>query len=408
PYVSTKIRVRGIGSVNASSDPLYVIDGFPAGNDVFINPNDIESIDVLKDAASAAIYGSRASGGVVLITTKRGKDGKGRLEYEYQYGVNQLAKKVKLLNSEQFVQLLVDARNNTYRDLMQNAGKPFSDANFSDANATRIANVGNANSVSIPTQFYDLATQQIIKPQYDTDWQNELYRNAPVNRHNLTFSGGNPGLRYLISAGYQSQQGIIIATKQDRLNFRTNVDADLTKKLKVSASLFVTSTNNREVQEGRFNQGPILGALIYPSIFRAYDDNGNLVKNEAAAQQPTFGYQTIENPVALAVETNINRRGLRGTYNGTASYEIIPNLVAKANLGLQTYSEKYEYYLPTSLSNGNNPPYSAQSIAAATATAQTLTSQNLLGEFTLTYSRAFGKHNLNLLGGYTAQQINTD
>jgi TonB-linked SusC/RagA family outer membrane protein len=408
PYVSTKIRVRGIGSVNASSDPLYVIDGFPAGNDVFINPNDIESIDVLKDAASAAIYGSRASGGVVLITTKRGKDGKGRLEYEYQYGVNQLAKKVKLLNSEQFVQLLVDARNNTYRDLMQNAGKSFSDANFSDANATRIANVGNASSVSIPTQFYDLATQQIIKPQYDTDWQNELYRNAPVNRHNLTFSGGNPGLRYLISAGYQSQQGIVIATKQDRLNFRTNVDADLTKKLKVSASLFVTSTNNREVQEGRFNQGPILGALIYPSIFRAYDDNGNLVKNEAASQQPTFGYQTVENPVALAVETNINRRGLRGTYNGTASYEIIPNLIAKANLGLQTYSEKYEYYLPTSLSNGNNPPYSAQSIAAATATAQTLTSQNLLGEFTLTYNRAFGKGNLNLLGGYTAQQINTD
>lgn len=143
PYVSTKIRVRGIGSINASSDPLYVIDGFPAGNDVFINPNDIESIDILKDAASAAIYGSRASGGVVLITTKRGKDGKGKLEYEYQYGINQLAKKVKLLNSEQFVDLLIDARNNTYRDLMQNAGKPFSDANFSDPNATRIANVGN-------------------------------------------------------------------------------------------------------------------------------------------------------------------------------------------------------------------------------------------------------------------------
>ncbi len=408
PYVGTKIRVRGIGSINASSDPLYVIDGFPAGNDVFINPNDIESIDILKDAASAAIYGSRASGGVVLITTKRGKDGKGKLEYEYQYGINQLAKKVKLLNSEQFVDLLIDARNNTYRDLMQNAGKPFTNANFSDPNATRIANVSNAGSVSIPTQFYDLATQKAIKPQYDTDWQNELYRNAPLNRHNLTFSGGSNGVRYLLSAGYQGQQGIIVATKQDRLNLRANVDADISKKFKVGASFFVTSTNNREVQEGRFNQGPILGALIYPPIFRAYDDKGVLIKNESASQQPTFGYQTVENPVALAMETKITRKGLRGTYNGTASYEIIPGLIAKANLGLQTYNEKYEYYLPTSLSSGNNPPGSPASIAAARANAQTTSVQNALGEFTLTYNRQFGLHSLNLLGGYTAQRIDGD
>ena len=408
PYVGAKIRVRGIGSINASSDPLYVIDGFPAGNDVFINPNDIESIDILKDAASAAIYGSRASGGVVLITTKRGKDGKGKLDYEYQFGVNQLAKKVKLLNSQQFVDLLIDARNSTYRDLMQNAGKPFTSANFSDPNATRIANVGNAGSVSIPTELYDFATQQAIAPKYDTDWQNELYRNAPLNRHNLQFSGGANGVRYLLSAGYQDQQGIIVATKQNRLNLRANVDADISPKLKAGASFFITSTNNREVQEGRFNQGPILGALIFPPIFRAYDDNGNLIKNEAAAQQPTYGYQTIENPVALAKETNITRKGLRGTYNGTVSYEVIPGLIAKANVGLQTYNEKYEYYLPTSLSNGNNPPYSPQAIAAARANAQTTSIQNVLGEFTAAYTRQFGAHNLSLLAGYTAQRINGD
>lgn len=141
----------------------YPVDGFPSGrNDVFINPNDIESIDILKDAASAAIYGSRASGGVVLITTKRGRDGKGKFEYEYQYGINQLAKKVKLLNSEQFVQLLIDGRNNTYRDLMQNAGKTFTEANFSDSNATRVANVGNAGAVQIPTELYDFTTKRLI------------------------------------------------------------------------------------------------------------------------------------------------------------------------------------------------------------------------------------------------------
>ncbi|GAB3973160.1 TonB-dependent receptor [Spirosoma terrae] len=408
PYVSTKIRVRGIGSINASSDPLYVIDGFPAGNDVFINPNDIESIDILKDAASAAIYGSRASGGVVLITTKRGKDGKGKFEYEYQYGVNQLAKKVKLLNSSEFAQLMIDGRNNTYRDLVQNSGKPWTDAMFSDDNATRIAKVGNASAVSIPTEFYDFANQRLITPKYNTDWQDELYRNAPVSRHNLTFSGGNNGVRYLISGGYQNQQGIIVSTKQDRLNFRANIDGDISKKFKVGASMFVTSTNSREVQEGRFNQGPILGALIYAPTFRARDDNGNLVKNEMAAQQSAYGYQTIENPVALAMETNITRKGLRGTYNGTASYEIIPGLVAKANLGLQTFNEKYEYYLPTSLSSGNNPPYSPQAIAAATATALSVTTQNLLAEFTAMYTKQFGRHRVNGLVGYTAQKTNLD
>lgn len=408
PYTSTKIRVRGIGSINASSDPLYVIDGFPAGNDVFINPNDIESIDILKDAASAAIYGSRASGGVVLITTKRGKEGKGKIDYEYQYGVNQLAKKVKLLDASGFAQLVIDARNNTYRDLVQNSGKSWNDAMFSDDNATRIAKVGNANSVSIPTEFYDFASQKLITPKYNTDWQDELYRNAPVSRHNLTFSGGNNGVRYLVSGGYQNQQGIILSTKQERLNFRTNIDAEISRKFKVGTSIFVTSTNNREVQEGRFNQGPILGALIYAPTFRAYDEKGNLVKNEMAAQQPSYGYQTIENPVALATETKISRKGLRGTYNGTASYEIIPGLIARANLGLQTYSEKYEYYLPTSLSNGNNPPYSPQSIAAATAQALTLNTQNLLAEFTATYAKQFGRHRINGLVGYTAQKTNLD
>jgi len=408
PYVSTKIRVRGIGSINASSEPLYVIDGFPAANDVFINPNDIESIDVLKDAASAAIYGSRASGGVVLITTKRGKEGKGRLDYEYQFGVNQLAKKVKLLNAGQFAQLMIDARNNTYRDLVQNSGQPWTDGMFSDNNATRIAKVGNAGSVSIPTDIYDFANQRLITPQYDTDWQDELYRTAPFNRHNLTFSGGSNGVRYLLSGDYQTQQGIVVATKQDRVNFRANIDGDVGKKLKVGANLFVTSTNNREIQEGRFNQGPILGALIYPSTFRARDENGNLVKNEVAAQQSAYGYQTIENPVALAEETKITRKGLRGTYNGTASYEVLPGLVAKANVGLQTYNEKYEYYLPTSLSSGNNPPYSPQAIAAATATALTVNTQNVLGEFTATYVRQLGKHNLNGLVGYTAQKTNLD
>ncbi len=113
PYDGTKMRVRGMGSINAGSDPLYVIDGYPAGNNLNINPNDIESIDVLKDAASAAIYGSRGAGGVVLITTKRGKEGKSNVDYEVLGGFGQLSKKIDVLNSEQFIDLLIDGRNNS-------------------------------------------------------------------------------------------------------------------------------------------------------------------------------------------------------------------------------------------------------------------------------------------------------
>ncbi len=407
PYVSTKIRVRGVGSINANSDPLYVIDGYPV-TDLFINPNDIESIDILKDAASAAIYGSRAAGGVVLITTKRGKEGKGRFEYDVQYGVNQLAKKVELLNATEFAQLLIDARNNTYRDLMQNAGKPFSGANFSDPNATRIANVGNASAVSIPAEFYDFASQKLIAPTVNTDWQDELYQNALVQRHNLSFSGGTAGTRYAISGGYQGQPGIIRSTRQERINVRANIDGQLNPRLRVAANLAVTHTQNREVREGRFNQGPILGALIYPPFFRAYNDDGSLRKNEAAAQQPLYGYQSIENPVALATEVHIGRRGLRGTYNGSVSYDLLPGWQAKLNLGMQTYSEKYDFYYPTSLSSGANPPGSAQAIAAATVTAQNLTQMDRLAELTTTYTRQFGRHSLNALAGYTAQRFDAD
>jgi TonB-dependent starch-binding outer membrane protein SusC len=408
PYVGTKIRVRGVGSINASSDPLYVIDGYPAGHDVFINPNDIESIDILKDAASAAIYGSRASGGVVLITTKRGKEGKGRLEYDYQFGVHQLGKKVDLLNAEQFAQLMIDARNGTYRDLVVNAGKPWDDAMYSDDNATRIAKVGNASAVSIPTYLYDFPGQKMITPGHDTDWQDELYRNARVHRHNLAFSGGSQQVRYALSGGLQKQQGIIVSTGQDRINFRGNIDADVNKKLKVGANLAFTSADSREVQEGRFHQGPILGALVYMPIFKAYNEDGSLAKFEAASQSSAYGFQTIENPVALATETKINRQGLRATYNGHAVYELLPGLSLKANLGMQTYQEKYEFYQPTSLSSGANAPGSPQAIAAAKATAQTLEQRDQLAEFTFNYKKQLGRHSIDALGGYTAQKTTND
>ncbi|GAC1312559.1 MAG: TonB-dependent receptor [Mucilaginibacter sp.] len=406
PYQSTKINVRGVGSISTSTDPLYVIDGYPAGNDLFINPEDIESIDILKDAASAAIYGSRAAGGVVLITTKHGskENSKGKFEYDYQVGINQLAKKVNLLNADQFAQLMIDGRNNTYHDLWVTTGHTWNDAMYSDPNATRIANVGNAGSVSIPATLYDFARQSLIHQTVNTDWQNALYRNALTQSHNLSFSGNSNGTSYYLSTGYQDQPGIMLGTGQQRINLRANVDGSIGKRLKVGANVSFTQNTNQETQDGRWDHSPAMGALIYMPIFPAYNPDGSIATNLAAAQSPAYGYQSIENPIATATLIKINRIGDRATYNAHARYSITDALSFNANLGMQTYAENYNYYLPTNISNGANPPGSSQSIQAAKAVRQMIDYRDKLGEFTLNYAKQLGKNHFDGLAGYTAQK----
>ena len=291
----------------------------------------------------------------------------------------------------------------------------WNDAFYSDDNATRVTKSGQTAtgcSVCIIKDLYDFPSQKIIQPKYNTDWQDVLYGNALVQRHNLSFSGGNTGIRYLISGGYLDQPGILNSTYQKRINLRANIDADVSKKLKVSSSVFVTNANNREVQEGRFNQGPILGALVYMPIFPAYNTDGSLALANTGAGAQTDGYayafQGIENPLALAQRVKITRKGTRATYNANATYEIIKNLSFKVNLGGETYTEKYEYYYPTNLSNGINPAGSSQSILAANAAAQFLNIQDKLAEFTLNYKKQFGKHSFDALGGYTAQKTDQD
>lgn len=408
PYSGTKIRVRGVGSINASSDPLYVIDGYPSGNNISINPEDIETIDILKDAASAAIYGSRASGGVVMITTKRGKDGKGRFEYDVQGGISQLSKKVDLLDANEFIQLMIDGRNNAYKDLWVNAGKTWNDTMFGDNNTTRIANVGNGSSVSLPTDLYDFASQKAIPAATNTDWQDELYRNAAFQRHNLSFSGGSPDIKYFLSGGYQNNDGIVSKTNQKVTNFRGNVDANISKRLHVGANLSYTKNDNQEVQEGRYNLSPMMSALIYLPYLPARDANGVPIQFGMGALSSQFGVQNPENPLATVEQLKITRKGDRSSYNANASYTILDGLDFKTNVGMLTYNEKYDYYLPTSLSSGNTAPYSTASVTAANAIAQTLSQRDQLGEFTLNYNKAFGNHKIDGLAGYSFQETSSD
>lgn len=410
PYQSTKIRIRGVTSINASSDPLYVIDGYPSNTDLMISPEDIESIEVLKDAASAAIYGSRAAGGVILITTKRGKEGKAKVSYDFQYSISQLAKKVKLLNAAQYADLHVEGHNNAYKNLMVSAGKIWNDSYFSDTNDVRAQRLGSRNSAAmIPEFLYDFANQKVITPKYDTDWQDELYRNAPAQRHHISVNGGNDKVHYEVSAAYQDQDGIILSTNQKRLNLRSNIDIQVNDQLKMGANFSNTSNWNREVQEGRFDQGPILGALIYAPIFRCYDEQGQIIKGEMTSYSSGYGMQQIENPVALATETIIRRNGSRNTYNLTAQYEALKNLYFKANLGMYSYNEKYEFYRPTSLSSDAYQPGSDQAKAAAYSIARTTLQNDYLGEFTANYNKTWNKmHNFSGVAGYSIQKDTKD
>ena len=212
-----------------------------------------------------------------------------------------------------------------------------------------------------------------------------------------------------MSAAYQNQEGIILSTGQKRLNLRANLDVEVSSKFRMGANLSSTSNWNREVQEGRFHQGPILGALIYAPIFRCYDENGQLVKGEMTSYSSGYAFQQIENPVALATETKIRRNGVRNTYNLTASYEPVKNLFLKANLGMYTYSEKYEFYRPTSLSDGANQPYSDQAKAAANAIANTTLQSDYLAEFTANYNKTWNDiHNFSGVAGYSVQKDQID
>ena len=335
PGDGVTIRVRGVNSLSASSAPLYVIDGYPASEDVFINPNDIESIDILKDAASAAIYGSRGASGVVLITTKRGKDGEAaKVSYDFSYGIQQLDHKVDLLNSTQFRDLLIDARNNSYRLRATAAGVSWSPY---DDNTIRAAKGFSLAEVGIHPMCYDFTTRTPVTPQYDTDWQAELFSNAGIMRHNVSVIGGTKAIKYMASVGYMDQDGIIAPSNHNRINARINLDAQITKHLTASISYSMYDAKNTVVQaEGRMiNDGVIQSALMYLPNLPAYEENGDYARSAMIRMKTDWGMNFPENPLAIANELDINEKMSRHNLNLNLVYEFLPDLKLSARLGQQ-------------------------------------------------------------------------
>ena len=335
PGDGVTIRVRGVNSLSASSAPLYVIDGYPASEDVFINPNDIESIDILKDAASAAIYGSRGASGVVLITTKRGKDGEAaKVSYDFSYGIQQLDHKVDLLNSTQFRDLLIDARNNSYRLRATAAGVSWSPY---DDNTIRAAKGFSLAEVGIHPMCYDFTTSTHVTQQYDTDWKDELFSNDGIMRHNVSVIGGTKAIKYMASVGYMDQDGIIAPSNHNRINARINLDAQITKHLTASISYSMYDAKNTVVQaEGRMiNDGVIQSALMYLPNLPAYEENGDYARSAMIRMKTDWGMNFPENPLAIANELDINEKMSRHNLNLNLVYEFLPDLKLSARLGQQ-------------------------------------------------------------------------
>jgi TonB-linked SusC/RagA family outer membrane protein len=420
PGGSMSIRIRGLNSISAGTDPLYVIDGFPISNDLknlqgstdlinisgissfqkspnpmsTLNPDDIESIEVLKDASSASIYGSRASNGVILVTTKRGKkDGKPSFSYSSYGGIQQASHKIKLMDAYQWSQLVLDGKNNAYLDANPKAS-------INDDNATR-----SSTTYQIPPEIlpYLAKTPGLT----NTDWQDAIFRNAAVQNHTLSAAGGSDKFQYYISGNYFDQKGIIIASGYKRYGVRTNLTANLTSKLKVGLSFNPTVDHYDLVNtEGPFVYDGILdNALKAAPIFPVFNPDGSVAINKQNAI--AYGFSGGENPVALATQIKDKLNHVRLLGNLFGEYEIINGLTFKTYFASDLNYFDRSYYRPSTL--GAYKPIQQNAPTIPKGSAQSASARNWLWENTLTYNFTLNDaHKFNILLGYTSQKNRTD
>jgi TonB-linked SusC/RagA family outer membrane protein len=364
------IRIRGVGTVG-DSNPIYIVDGVPTGDISYLNPTDIESIDVLKDAASAAIYGARAANGVVLLTTKKGKKGSTSLSYDGYYGLQNVAKKPELLDKYEYAEI----QNEIYRNLNPDPSKKGYQLPFSENRA-------------------DIDTIR------GTNWADYMFRkDAPIQNHVISITGGNEKSNFFSAVSYINQQGIVGLNDQsfyERYNFRINSEHKLYNDiLTIGQNLTYTRSLNNGIGVGNIYDNSIRPFLNVSPMFPAYD----------SLQADGFGrpwkYKDEVNPVALlsyrGKSKNTNDKLFGNVY---AEVEILKGLKFKTDLGIE---------LGYSFSNSYNPIYMLSSLVRNDHTSASQSfSENFSYNFenTLTYNRTFGKHTINALLGTTVRESN--
>ena len=389
PGGNTNILVRGIGSVSGGNEPLFVVDGFPINNSGVgnplntMNPGDIESIEVLKDASATAIYGSRGSNGVIMVTTKRGKSGQSRITIDAYTGIQEPARLLKMMNSKQFAQFVIDGHNNGWLD---NGGAK---ASITDPNSVRSA------SYRIPEAWQDVNNL----PNVDTDWQKEIFRTAPIQNYQITATGGNEKLRYALTGGYFNQQGILISSGFKRFSARLNIDGQLTKRLKVSMNLAPSYTSTDEVPStGHYSSFNLIAeALSMPPLIPVYNADGTYGNTNGLT---SVGMGAIPNPVQTANEYKSSNAQFRTLSNAFAEYEILDGLKLKVSVGADFNNYNSNDFKPSTLST-------SAAVSPTTSSVTNTTDINWLNENTLNYRRNFGKHSIDALGGFTIQKSTT-
>jgi TonB-linked SusC/RagA family outer membrane protein len=317
-----KMRIRGISSISSSQEPLYVLDGMPLINDdesttdapinplISLNPNDIESIEILKDASSAAIYGARGTNGVVLITTKQGKSGKTKVSFSSSFGWTKPTNTVDWLNAEEYVELFTEASANSY-----------------GADDTWLTEEGGYFDWMANGKDWRIG-------EVDTDWQDYALQNGNVQDINFSVSGGNEKTKFFISGGYYNTEGIVRGNSLDRYSYRGNVDHDISSKFKIGLNTSVSKTNIDRIGTDNSFATP-LQAIAQSPLTPAYLDDGITPNNETSIY-----YNFLMEEFNANWDVNI----FRVTMNTYLQYEIIPTLNFRTEFGYDNNNQTEEYF----------------------------------------------------------------
>ncbi len=355
PGADMSIRVRGTGTIN-DSDPLYVVDGMPVDNMNFINPSDIESMEILKDAASCAIYGARGANGVIIITTKQGKEGQGQVSFDASFSLSQLYHKIDLANGSQYAMLRAEA--------LSNAGS------------------------SVPPELEDYMSFGT-----GTDWQDEITRNAFTQNYNVSFRGGSERLSYFLSVNNINQEGIVLKTDYKRTALRLNTSYKAKEWLTVGENITIENRKTHEVSEGNDWDAVFIRAVNFEPTTAPRDSSGKYNGSKYTS--------TIANPIAQIDNTNNEATGFNIIGNIYAEFNIVKGLKFKSNYGVTHGYDRYwefqpTYFVKTGDERGVNSLYESYSVGGT---------QNWTNYFT--YTNTFGSnHYLNLLLGSEMYQEN--
>lgn len=389
------IRVRGTGTITAGVQPLYVVDGVPLDSPgqatEVVSMEDIESIQILKDASSAAIYGSRGANGVVLITTKKGKQGKMKVSFNQSVGFQSVSKTIDMMDAYEYAQLSRDGHNAAYLQETP-TGSP------DDPNDIRPTGYHK-----IPEELFPYLNGEAGLT--NTDWQDAIFRTAMITRYNLAINGGNEKLNYYVSANHSSQEGIIIHSDYRKTGLRANLGIKSGKfNIGLNLSPSYTFENRVNASGPYFDDGIVASALKMSPTWSVFNEDGsyNFLGNGFWRIGTDFQHNEILNPVAVANEIHNEIEHYNLLSNLFVEYELIEGLKLKSSFAINYNAYQNEFYRPSSLqkrgaANFNEPAFPEARLSNTNI-------YNWLWENTVNYKVDFGKHSFDVLGGITAQK----